>query len=66
VGQVADIAAFTIESGVFAFKDAWHNKNLATKKLECVLTIREGQEVFNRDGRGYPEWTAAGKYEVIQ
>lgn len=64
-GSVADIAVFTLEDGVFAFKDAWHNKSLATKKLECVLTLREGQEVFNRDGRGYPEWNSAGNYEVI-
>lgn len=65
VGAVADIAAFTIEDGVFAFKDAWHYKAVGTKKLECVLTVREGKEVFNRDGRGYPEWSKAGKYEVI-
>ncbi|MFN3325837.1 MAG: amidohydrolase/deacetylase family metallohydrolase [Bryobacteraceae bacterium] len=64
-GAVADIAAFDLRSGVFAFKDAWHKKLMGTKKLECVLTIRDGKLVYDRDGRGFPEWTEAGKYEVI-
>ena len=65
-GRVADIAVFRHKTGVFAFKDAWQHKNLATQKLECVLTIRAGEEVFDLEGRGYPEWDKAGKYEVIQ
>lgn len=64
-GKVADIAVFNLKEGVFAYKDAWHNKYVGTKRLEPVLTIRGGEEVFDRDGRGYPEWTKAGKYEVI-
>ena len=65
-GQTADIAVFKLRSGVFAFKDAWHKKLIGTKKLECVMTIREGSLVYDRDGRGFPEWTKAGEYEVIQ
>ncbi len=64
-GREADIAVFELRTGVFAFKDAWHNKNIGTKKLEAVLTIRAGEQVFDRDGRGFPEWTKAGNYEVI-
>jgi dihydroorotase len=64
-GQVADIAVFRLRTGVFAYKDAWAHKNLGTKKLECVLTVRAGESVFDLEGRGYPEWTSAGKYEVI-
>lgn len=65
VGQAADIAVLQMRSGVFSYKDAWQKKMLGTKRLECALTVREGQVVFDRDGRGFPEWTTAGEYEVI-
>ena len=64
-GRIADIAVFQLSSGVFAFKDAWKMKNLGTRRLECVLTVRDGRLVFDRDGRGFPLWTAAGAYEVL-
>jgi dihydroorotase len=65
-GRAADVAVFDLKTGVFAFKDAWQKKLIGTKKLECVLTVRSGSLVYDRDGRGFPEWTAAGEYEVIQ
>ena len=64
-GKEADIAVFDLRTGAFAYKDAWHNKNIGTRKLECVLTLRAGEQVFDRDGRGFPEYTKAGAYEVI-
>lgn len=64
-GAVADLAVFELKTGIFAYKDAWHNKQIGTKKLETVLTLRAGEQVFDRDGRGFPEWTKAGAYEVI-
>jgi dihydroorotase len=64
-GQGADIAVVSLRDGVFAYKDAWHKKLVATKKLACELTVRDGKTVFDREGRGYPEWTKAGEYEVI-
>jgi len=48
VGRVADIAVIEEQSGVFAFKDSWPAKRLGTKRLECVLTIRDGQVVYER------------------
>lgn len=65
-GRDADIAVLELQQGVFAFKDAWGMKNLARQRLENVLTIRAGKVVYDRDGRGYPLWSAAGSYEVIQ
>ena len=64
-GSVADIAVFALSSGAFAFKDSWHVKRLGTKRLECVLTVRDGKLVFDRDGLGFPLWSTAGDYEVI-
>jgi len=64
-GKTADIAVLAMREGTFAFKDAWGKKMLSTKKLENVLTVRNGKVAFDGEGRGYPEWTTAGKYEVI-
>jgi dihydroorotase len=50
VGRVADIAVLEEQSGVFAFKDSWPAKRLGTKRLECVLTIRDGKIVYERGG----------------
>ena len=64
-GAAADIAVFALPTGVFAFKDSWHVKRLGTKRLECVLTVRDGKLVFDRDGLGFPLWSTAGDYQVI-
>jgi len=64
--SVADVAVFELQSGVFAFKDAWGKKRLGTKKLECVMTVRNGKTVFDSNGLGFPLWSTAGDYEVIQ
>ncbi|MEJ7605714.1 MAG: amidohydrolase/deacetylase family metallohydrolase [Telluria sp.] len=64
-GKIADVAMFRLRNGVFAYKDAWHKKRLDTRKLECVLTLRAGQLLHDKEGRGFPEWTQAGEYEVL-
>ncbi len=64
-GHSADIAVLAVREGVFALKDSWGKKRLASKKVENVLTIRAGQLEWDSEGRGFPEWTKAGKYEVI-
>jgi dihydroorotase len=66
VGSVADVAILDLETGVFAFKDAWHKKRLGTKQLECVLTVRDGKIVYDLNGLGFPLWNTAGEYGVIQ
>lgn len=65
VGRGADIAVFENQSGVFAFKDSWPAKRLGVHRLECVLTIRNGHIVYDRDGRAFPAWKSAGDYGVI-
>lgn len=64
-GREADIALFELQEGVFAFKDSWKKKMLGTERLECVMTIRAGKIMFDAKGLAFPEWTAAGEYEVI-
>lgn len=64
-GRSADIAVLALRDGTFAFKDSWGKKKLGTKKLENVLTIRNGRIVYDAEGLAFPEWTKAGNYEVI-
>jgi len=45
-GKPADIAVLAIREGTFAYKDAWSKKMLGTKKVENVLTIRDGKIVL--------------------
>src|SRR5436190_3025809 len=51
VGRAADIAVLEEQTGVFAFKDSWPAKRLGTKRLECVLTVRGGDVVYERPRR---------------
>ncbi|MBK5295168.1 MAG: amidohydrolase/deacetylase family metallohydrolase [Acidobacteriia bacterium] len=55
-GRVADIAVLNLREGVFAFKDAWGKKMLGQKRLECVLTVRNGRVVYQRE---LPQATSA-------
>jgi dihydroorotase len=64
-GAAADVAVLSLEMGVFAFKDAWGKKRLGTRRLQCVMTVRDGKIVYDRDGLGFPLWTTAGDYEVL-
>ncbi|HEV1285057.1 MAG TPA: amidohydrolase/deacetylase family metallohydrolase [Bryobacteraceae bacterium] len=57
-GKIADIAVLENQNGVFAFKDAWPAKKLGAHRLDCVLTIRDGKVVYDRDGRTFPVWGA--------
>ena len=41
-----------VQTGVFAFIDSRLKKRLGNRKLECVLTVRDGHIVYDRDGRG--------------
>ena len=64
-GKVADIGLFQLRRGVFGFNDANRRRMIGTRRLEAVLTVRDGKVVFDRNGLGYPEWHTAGDYGVI-
>ena len=55
-GKVADIAVLRPSEGIFAYKDAWGKKNIGTKRIEAVMTVRNGEIVFDVDGLAFPEW----------
>lgn len=65
-GHIADIAVLQLQNGVFAFKDAWDAKRLGNKRLACLLTIRDGKVVYDRDGRSFAAWNGEQASEAAQ
>jgi dihydroorotase len=61
VGQIADLAVLDVKTGVFAFKDAWGKKRLGNRKVECVLTVRNGNIVYDQNGLSFPLSSAANE-----
>lgn len=51
VGRGADITVLEPQTGVFAFKDAWGAKRLASTRLQALLTFRDGELVYQRERR---------------
>jgi dihydroorotase len=66
VGKTADISIFELKTGAFSYTDSARKKLAGTKKLQCVLTVRDGRVVYDREGISFPLWTSAGEYEVLR
>jgi dihydroorotase len=58
-GAEADVTVLRQLEGDFAFIDCGKAKMRGRKKLECALTIRAGQVVFDPSGISMPEWENA-------
>jgi len=56
VGAVADIAILNLKKGDFGFTDTRGMKITGKQKLECEITIREGDVVWDLNGISKPEW----------
>jgi dihydroorotase len=59
IGSEADVAVFRQLEGNFSFADCGKARMNGTKKLECQLTLRKGQIVFDPWGMSMPEWENA-------
>jgi dihydroorotase len=57
VGSDADVAVLAIRKGDFGFIDSASGRMMGTQKLECELTIRAGQVVWDLNGRAATDWT---------
>ncbi len=57
VGTEADVAVLALRKGEFGFIDSSGGRMSGTQKLECEVTIRAGQVVWDLNGRAAPEWT---------
>jgi dihydroorotase len=57
VGAEADVAVLDVRRGVFGFVDSAGGKLSGDRKLECQLTIKAGQVVWDLNGLSRPVWT---------
>jgi dihydroorotase len=61
-GAVADIAVMEQQTGKFGYLDSGHGKLIGDRKLVCVLTVRNGQVVWDTEGLSLPDASRAGSY----
>ena len=61
-GSIADIALLEQQTGKFGFLDSGHGKLIGDRKLFCVLTVRNGQVVWDTEGLSLPDVSRAGPY----
>jgi dihydroorotase len=57
VGAEADVAVLNLRRGTFGFVDAAGGKLAGDQKLECELTVKAGQVVWDLNGISHPAWT---------
>ena len=60
-GAEADIAILNVRRGKFGFIDSAGNRMAGDQKLECELTIKAGQVVYDLNGLSRPVWTDTAK-----
>ncbi len=65
VGAEADIAVFELLRGTFGFVDTGHARMQGDQRLQCALTVRAGNIVWDRNGLSWPDWETAGDYKRI-
>ena len=55
-GREADVAVFEMRQGDFGFVDCGREKISGTQRLQCEMTIRGGEVVWNPNGMGLDHW----------
>ena len=58
-GSQADVAVFKLEQGSFGFADCGKARLAGAQRLECRLTVRAGEIVYDPGGLSMPEWEHA-------
>jgi dihydroorotase len=64
-GAGADIAVFEMEEGDFGFIDSGHARMRGKKRLRCLMTLRDGEVVWDLNGLAWKEWEDAGRYRTL-
>ena len=59
VGSEADVAVLKHLTGTFGFADCGHAKMIGNDKLECAMTLRAGEIVYDPTGLNLPKWENA-------
>jgi dihydroorotase len=66
-GAEADIAVLKLMEGNFGFVDCGRARMSGNKKLECAMTLRAGEIVYDPSGFSMPEWPdAPAEYWTIR
>ncbi len=58
-GAGADVAVLRIAEGKFGYVDSQGARADGTKKIICELTLRNGEVVWDLNGRSVPDWQSA-------
>jgi dihydroorotase len=61
-GGIADLAVLEIRKGQFPLLDSGHGKLTADREIRCVLTVRNGDVVWDTQGLSLTDWKEAGPY----
>lgn len=61
-GGIADIAVLELRKGQFAFLDSGHGKLTSDKEIRCILTVRNGEVVWDTEGLSLADWQETGPY----
>ena len=61
VGAEADVAVLGLRKGEFGFVDSGGGQMPGTQRLECELTVKAGQVVWDLNGRSRPLWSQETK-----
>jgi dihydroorotase len=55
-GAEADVTLLSVRKGSFGFVDVDGGKLTGTEKIDCELTVRAGNIVWDLNGISYPDW----------
>jgi dihydroorotase len=66
VGAEADIAVLDVRRGAFGFVDSGRARHRGDRRLECLITVRAGEIVWDVNGMSWPDWEDAGEYAVLR
>lgn len=61
-GAAADVAVLRLLKGEFGFSDARGAKLTGSQRLQCEMTLRDGQVVWDWNGRAGKDWREMGNY----
>jgi dihydroorotase len=64
-GAGADIAVFELEEGDFGFIDSGRARMRGTQRLRCLMTLKDGDIVWDLNGLAWTDWREAGQYRVL-
>ncbi|MCL2768476.1 MAG: amidohydrolase family protein, partial [Synergistaceae bacterium] len=56
IGAEADVSVWNVRSGTFGYKDTVGGRCSGNERLECELTIRSGEVVWDLNARDASDW----------